>query len=214
MSAHDNSAPDVRRQLRLLLANRHAPESAALFQTLLKYIHRRVQNVNRTCGNPLSHSQQEEVCAEVLLQLIQGSLASFRGKTLPELYGFVRTIADRTTWRVVRRHERERNALGGVGNEAMDRWTATVERPDANIELTPDSPLSATDQAYLLSLLEAGTKAELSRRAGVSRAAVTQRVQRIRARIDELDPHQRMAHEVWLAHAARRAVEVDPAPPA
>ena len=58
-----------------------------------------------------------------------------------------------------------------------------------------------------MSLLEAGSKAALARRVGVSRAAVTQRVQRIRQRIDALSGHDRMAHDVWMTQEARHALE-------
>ena len=68
----------------------------------------------------------------------------------------------------------------------------------AEAERVAESPLSEADQAYLRQLLAAGSKAELARRAGVSRAAVTQRVQRIRRRVAELAPRERSSHEVWL----------------
>lgn len=205
------SAEGFQRQLRLLLADRSSPESAALFQLLLKYIHRRVVNVSRTCGGALGDSQQEEVASEVLLQLMQGALARFRGETMGELYAFVRTIADRSAWRTIRRIERERNLLSGAGAEIVEEWNAPAVRPDKHLELVPDSPLSENDQQYLRDLLEAGSKAELARKAGVSRAAVTQRVQRIRARVAELAPGERMAHEVWMHQAAHRALELEDA---
>lgn len=204
----DTDAPDAfRRQLRLLVADRSSPEAAAMFQVLLKYVHRRVVTVSRTCGGALGESQQEEVAAEVLLQLMQGALARFRGDSLGELYAFVRTIADRSAWRAIRRLERERNLLQGAGAELVEDWNAPAVRPDKHLELIADSPLSDNDQQYLRDLLEAGSKAELARKAGVSRAAVTQRVQRIRARIAELEPGERMAHDVWMHQAARTALE-------
>jgi DNA-directed RNA polymerase specialized sigma24 family protein len=82
-----------------------------------------------------------------------------------------------------------------------------VSRPDEEVELAVDSPLRPKDQAYLLELLQAGTKAELARRTGVSRAAVTQRVQRIRSRIDALAQQDRLTHDVWMSQAARRVLE-------
>ncbi|MEQ1505123.1 MAG: hypothetical protein ABMB14_23010 [Myxococcota bacterium] len=197
---------DLRRQLRLLVCDRHAPEARAMFEILTRYAHRRVALVSRHCGNTLSEGEQDEVVGEVLLQLMQGSLAAFRGETLPELLGFVRTIADRTTWRAIRRRDRERSVLSADG-DLIEDWTANLPRPDAFVEVVPDSPLPEVDQVYLRDLLEAGSKAELARRSGVSRAAVTQRVQRIRSRIAELPPMARMAHEVWLNQAARRALE-------
>lgn len=200
------SPGELQPQLRLLLADRASPEAAAFFQLLMKYVHKRTVAVSRHCGNALAASEQEEVVAEVLLQLMQGSLASFRGQSIPELYGFVRTIADRTTWRVIRRKERERRALEGEGADAVEGWQGTLPRPDADAERVADSPLSDADQDYLRQLLAAGSKAELARRAGVSRAAVTQRVQRIRKRVAELGPQERSSHEVWLERAAREAL--------
>ena len=179
-----------------------------MFEVFSRYAHRRVSVVSRHCGNALSEGEQEEVVGEVLLQLMQGSLVAFRGETLPELLGFVRTIADRTAWRLIRRRDRERSLLHTDGRIVED-WTAALPRPDAHLEVVPDSPLPDNDQAYLIELLQAGSKAEYARRSGVSRAAVTQRVQRIRHRISELPAMDRMAHDVWLNQAARRVLETE-----
>jgi DNA-directed RNA polymerase specialized sigma24 family protein len=206
------SEGELQPQLRLVLADRTSPEAAAFFQLLMAYVHKRTIAVSRHCGNALTDSEQEEVVADVLLQLMQGSLAAFRGQSVPELYGFVRTIADRTTWRVIRRKERELRALEGEGADAVEGWQGTMPRPDADAERVAESPLSEADQDYLVQLLVAGSKAELARRAGVSRAAVTQRVQRIRARIAELAPKERSSHEVWLERAARDALLVQSEP--
>ncbi len=205
---------DIRRQLRMLLANRRAPEALGLFELLTRYAHRRVGSVSRHCGGALARSEQEEVVADVLLQLLQGSLAMFRGETLPELLGFVRTVADRTTWRTIRRRDRERALLHQEATDIVEDWNARLPAPDQDGERTATSPLSSSDQDYLMLLLRAGSKAELARRAGVSRAAVTQRVQRIRNRVAELGSDARIRHEVWLSQAARRVVTeetIDPA---
>lgn len=199
---------DLRPQLRMLLTDRHSGAARELFASLVGYTERRVAIVSRHCGNTLAESERDEVVGEVLLQLMSGSLASFRGETLPELLGFVRTIADRTTWRAIRRRDRERSLLQADG-DLVEEWNASLPRPDAHIEVAPQSPLPESDQRYLLELLKAGSKAELARRAGVSRAAVTQRVQRIRNRVAELPAGERMAHEVWLQLAARRTVETE-----
>lgn len=200
------SPEDLRRQLRALLCDRGSAEARGLFEVLSRYAHRRVAIVSRHCGQALSESEQEEVVGEILLQLMQGSLATFRGETLPELLGFVRTISDRTTWRTVRRRDRER-ALLQTDGEIIEDWTASMPRPDAHLEVRSHSPLPDVDQTYLRALLEAGSKAEYARRSGVSRAAVTQRVQRICSRIAELPAMDRMAHEVWLNQAARSVIE-------
>lgn len=206
MRLSDPEILDVRKHLRLLLTHRRSSEARELFELLSRYTHRRVGTVNRHCGGALSPSEQEEVVADALLQLLQGSLASFRGETVPELLGFVRTIADRTTWRTIRRRDRERALLQKEATSLVEEWNARLPAPDAGGERVTDSPLSEADQTYLVSLLEAGSKAELARRAGVSRAAVTQRVQRIRNRVAELSSNARMQHEVWLKQAARRVV--------
>lgn len=195
-----------RRQLRLLLADRSSPEAAAMFQVLMKYAHKRVISVSMRCGNKLPHSRQEELVADILLQLMDGGLARFRGGSLPELLGFVRTIADRTTWRAVRSTEREQNALAEGDGELARRWSSKPKAPD-ELEIDAETPLSETDQAYLIALMQAGSKAELARTAGVSRAAVTQRVQRILSRVEALPKGQRMAHEVWMQQTARMVLE-------
>ena len=83
------------------------------------------------------------------------------------------------------------------------RWTRRpAPSPDAGFELTPDSPLAADDQRYLTALLQAGSKAELARVTGVSRAAVTQRIQRIQERIRSLGPRERASHEAWMQQQA------------
>ena len=178
-----------------------------MFQTLMKYIDKRVVTVSRRCGGRLANSGREEIVAEVLLQLMQGSLARFRGDSLPELLGFVRVIADRCTWRVIQRSEKEARALKGVGSEEIRDWNHKPAAPDQHLEVVAESPLSENDQEYLKALLGAGTKAEFARVTGVSRAAVTQRVQRIRARIDELANQERMSHDVWMTQAAREVLE-------
>ena len=195
-----------RKQLRLLLADRHTPEAAALFQTLLKYIHKRVSTIAGRFGtDSLTHSEIEEVVADVLLQLMSGGIQRFRGDSLPALIGFVRTISDRCPWRVVNRRQKERRLISEAGWQGDD-LTAPIMRPDEEIEVVADSPLSDGDQEYLHALLRAGTKAELARRAGVSRAAVTQRVQRIRSRIDQLPSMERFSHDAWMQQAAHAAL--------
>lgn len=200
------SPDEFRRQLRRLVADRGSPEAAAMFQVLMRYAHKRVIVVSNRCGGRMPASRQEELVADILLQLMDGGLARFRGATLPELLAFVRTIADRTTWRAVRAEDRERNTFTEGDAELARDWTATLRPPDQT-ELVAETPLPEADQTYLLALLEAGSKAELARIAGVSRAAVTQRVQRIVARVEGMTFDQRIAHEVWLEQSARGVLE-------
>ena len=190
-----------RSQLQRIAANRHSPESAALYKVLFDYTNGRLRRIAARLR--LSSCEQEEVVGEVLLQLMMGGLASFRGGSLPELLGFVRTITDRSAWKRVRLRDRERVALDTAGVDGMDAWTGQAPASPSDVEIHVDSPLDEKDQAYLLDLFRAGTKAEYARRAGVSRAAVTQRVQRIKDRIATLEPGERMAHEVWVGRTAR-----------
>ena len=128
---------------------------------------------------------------------------------MPELLGFVRTVTDRTTWRNDS-SPGPRAQPASLRTRLSSRRTgrcAYVPPPDheqraggglATVARRPGLPPS--------SLLKAGSKAELARRAGVSRAAVTQRVQRIRNRVADLTADAQMRHEVWLSQAARRVV--------
>ena len=199
--------PDAfRRQLRLLLADRTSQEAAGMFGVLMKYAHKRVINVSNRCGGKLTPSRQEEIVADILLQLMDGGLARFRGGSIPELLAFARTIADRTTWRAIKSTEREQAALAENNGALARDWTSAPKSPD-DMEILAETPLAQADQEYLLALMRAGTKAELARTAGVSRAAVTQRVQRIISRVEALSNGERMAHEVWMRQSARAVLE-------
>jgi hypothetical protein len=195
--------------LRRILADRHSPEAAALFQTLLGYIHRRVRAIARArLPDLLAESEQEEVLAEVLAQLMQGALVRFLGASLPELLAYVRTMTDRIAWRHAERRIRERDAVrqvAGDGSASALGW-APASAPPRELERVQDSPLPEDDQRYLVALLHAGSRATLARVAGVSRAAVTQRIHRIRRRIADLSPAERAAHEAWLEQQATAAL--------
>jgi hypothetical protein len=193
---------DLRDAVRRIAADRHAPEAKALFEIVARYAHRRMGIVSRRCGDALTDSEQEELVGDVLFQLMQGSLASFRGETVPEFFGFVRTICDRSAWRVIRRKERERRVVE-TDAAILEEWSVDLPRPDAFLEVRADTPLPDADRDYLVALLQSGSKAEYARRAGVSRAAVTQRVQRIQTRVLELSLAERLLHEAWLEQTAR-----------
>lgn len=195
--------------LRRTLANRHSPEAGALFQTLLEHVHRRVSYLGSTrCQGLLGESEMEEIIGEVLYQLMDGALTRFRGESLPELLGFVRTMSDRATWRAAQRKLKERRVVERVHDDHDARWVGQPEpSPDRLIEFMPPSPLSEADQGYLLALLRAGGKAALAEHHGVSRAAVTQRIQRILGRIDDLPEKQRASHEAWLQRQARGVLD-------
>jgi hypothetical protein len=198
---------DVQALLRRALADRHAPEARALFSRLAHYIHGRVQATwTHACRDLVDAAECDEVVGEVLEELIAGALARFRGQSTGELLSYVRRIADRCLLHRARRRLRERSALSGPSVREIAAWQVTVAAPGADLPESVDNPLHERDQSWLRELFASGTMAEHARRTSVSRAAVTLRVQRIRARIDALAPAQRDAAEAWLEQAAREAV--------
>lgn len=200
---------ELQLQLRGLLADRHTPETRAFYERLLTYIERRSRQVWKSCyPDLLSGAQVDEAVAEVLKRLVSGALIRFRGETLNELFAFVRVITDRCIWRSANKVIRERKALDGEGAEAAESWHYAARSPDEVVEHVPHVPLNDADQAFLKALLQAESKVAYSRAHGVSRAAVTQRVQRIRKRIEKLEPKDQRAVDAWLhvearAHLAR-----------
>ena len=193
-----------RDQLRLTLADRHSPEAAALLSTLLRYVANRVQQVARGRAHGLlSPSEVEEVTSEVMMALMTSGLTNFHGDSMPELLAYVRTATDRTAWRAASRRLRERDAVADMCSADQSAWRPlSCVGPD--VELNAESPLPAADKHFLTALLEAGSMANLARARSVSRAAITLRVQRIRARIAELDTPKRSAHDAWILQVARR----------
>ncbi|MCB9742772.1 MAG: hypothetical protein H6741_11960 [Alphaproteobacteria bacterium] len=199
---------DLRNQLALLLADRHSAETRAFYLRLLSYIERRARTVWRSCYRDLLSAEEiEEVVADVLQKLMTKALARFRGETLGELFSFVRTVTDRCIWHRAQRVLRERAALEGEGAEEARSWQGRIAEPMALLEVVPDVPLNEADQSFLVDLLRAASKAEYARQHGVSRAAVTQRVQRIQGRISALAPKQQKAVDAWLQMAARGVLE-------
>lgn len=196
---------DIRGAVDALLADRRSVEARALYLTLARYIDHRVSRVARSrYPDLLPRPLQEELIGEVLLELMSGALAGFRGQRLPELLAYVRRICDRVSWRAAQRRIRERDTLEGEAAETVRAWSATPARPDAGVRMEPVSPLDEKDATYLLALLEAGSRSEHARREGVSRAAVTQRVQRIRRRISEMSEREQASAEAWMRRQADR----------
>jgi hypothetical protein len=197
---------DLHTQIRLLTADRHSPEARALYAMLARYVDRRVHGVVRHAASDLlSPSEVEEVVADVMFQLVTGALLQFRGEVLGELMAFVRTVSDRRLWRTIKRKIREKRYLEQANVDDLRAREARLQ-PDQLVHIVPDLPLGEDDEAYLRALLEAGSKAELARQRSLSRAAVTQRVQRIRKRIEALHPGQQLAVDAWLQQAARDAL--------
>ncbi len=205
---------DFQHQLQQLQANRKSPEARAFYLSILHYVERRVQAVWRQrYRDLLSHADTEEVVADVALRLMTGALARFRGGTPAELYAYVRTIADRSLSRSVRRRLRERDALALIQADSVSDLMGVLPSPDAAAEVRVACPLPDKDRRYLLALLEAGSKAEYARRHDQSRAAVTRMVQRIQGRIQALEPVQRTAVDVWMHQQARQVLEVQASQP-
>lgn len=199
------SETGIQEPLRRLLNDRTSPEARALYTEIARYAHNRIRRLTRLrYPDLLSEAQQEEIVAESLYQLMSGALAQFRGGTLPELLGFVRTIADRCLWRVARRQIRERDTLMGPSGQLIEDWTSHPGSPEDTLLVIPPSPLEERDARYLTELLSAGSQADLARAQGVSRAAVTQRIQRIRRRIESLSPDERDTAEAWVRQTAAR----------
>ena len=197
----------IRDQIRQLTSDRRSPEARALYGTLAKYVERRAHSVVRHAASDLmSSTEVEEVVADVLLQLVTGALLQFRGNSVGELMAFVRTVTDRRLWRVIKKRVKDKRMLEALPAESAMYEAASV-RPDQLVRIVPDPPLSDADEAYLTALLEAGSKAELARQRSLSRAAVTQRVQRIQKRIASLEPQEKMAVDAWLEHTARQVLE-------
>lgn len=210
-AARDPRPPsgEFRSDLRRILADRHSPEAGVLFRKLLEFTERRVQHLARTrCRGLLSQADQEELIGEVLFKLMEGALARFRGETIAELHAYVRTMTDRMATRRAQRRLLERETVADLRDQRDTRWAPeTQAAPDDHVDFDAPSPLDEADRAYLTELVQAGSKAELARRANVSRAAVTQRVARIKARIDALAPSQRAVHEAWLQRVATEALD-------
>jgi len=196
---------DLRRNIRLLLANRHGPEARELYLLLARYIHGRV---SRRCSGRyagvLGSAEQEDLVADVLTMLMSGALGRFEGGSIPSLLAFVRTICDRTVGHAARARIRERDTLDGDGATAVAHWNHQSLRPDQAVHMVPKNPFTDQDCAYLSELFEAGTKAEYARTQGVSRAAVTQRVQRIQVRIARMQAGEQSQARAWVEDLARR----------
>jgi hypothetical protein len=202
-----NDRDELSLLLRALLADRTAPETRALCLSLAPSIHQRIaSHIQHRYPDLLAAPDEEELVEEVLMELLTNGLRNFRGGTVPELVAYVRRIADCAVWKRATRRRRERDALAGEVGEIVRSWSSAAPEVEESLRHLPACPLSSTDEAYLLELLRAGSRADFARRQGVSRAAVTQRVQRIRDRIEALSPLDRASAEAWLLHAADVAI--------
>lgn len=200
---------ELRTLLQQVLADRHAPEARTFYVHLLGTIDARARSVWRSCyADLLSSEEIDEVVADVLQRLMTRALARFRGDSQPELFAFVRTVTDRCVWHRAQRKLRERRVLRTEAPELSAEWMSGgaggASEPD--MEHLQQIPLNERDQSFLVDLMSAASKAEYARQHNVSRAAVTQRVQRIRERIDALRPNEQEAVDAWLHVAARHVL--------
>lgn len=177
----------------------------ALYDQLFRYICRRTRIISRSrYADLLDEADQEDVVSDTLVQLISGALQRFRGETIAELIAFARTVTDRRLWRLARRRIAEREALRGEGEETVRSWIAPSLRPDQSLIVIPPSPLNENDTRYLMDVVCSGSQANYARHHSVSRAAVTQRLQRIKRRIRTLSPDDQDRAEVWLQQIIAR----------
>ena len=195
--------PEIRPALDQLLCNRHTVEARGLYTTLARYAHRRVETVaRRRFSDVLTPPDREELVAEVLFQLMGGALARFKGNSVGELLAFVRTICDRLVSHTAFKRIRERDTLAGEVGEHVRQWISSELRPDETVRMVPDCPLDDDDARYLEALFASGSRAGLARDLGISRAAVTQRISRIKTRIDSLPSMKQSAARAWIEHLA------------
>lgn len=207
-TGHRLPEPDsVQHQVERLLADRQGPEARALFVHLAGVVDRRLSRRHRDrYGDLLTEAQREELVGDVLFELMNGALATFRGDTTGELVSFVNCIADRKLWRAAQRRIRERDFLDDEthGAAVVREWSGTLPGPSKHVRFEPACPLPDADRDYLCQLLAAGSRADLARATGVSRAAVTQRVQRIKRRISQMSAREQAAAEAWMRREAER----------
>jgi hypothetical protein len=197
---------DIRPALQQLLANRHTPEAHALYMTLARYAHRRVEKSSRRrFSDVLAAPDREELVAEVIYQLMSGALARFQGHCVAELLAFVRTISDRQVGHAGFKRIRERNTLAGEAGDHIRAWMDHEVRPDEAVQLQTKCPLDTEDATYLTALFSSGSRADLARDMGISRAAVTQRISRIKRRIDTLSSFEQDAAQAWIEQLAHRS---------
>lgn len=191
--------PPLQETIAALVAGEQNAATRALYETLHRSIRGRVSyRVRARYSDLLSRADQEDLISEVECQLLLGALRTFRGTSRGELLGFARTITDRQIWRSVQRRLRERRLLEAECAEAVIDWSSRVAPPDQSLIAVPDSPLAPADTQYLLGLIQAGSQAAFAREQQVSRAAVTQRLHRIRGRISHMSAQDQETTQCWM----------------
>ena len=173
----------------------------SLYPTWSPHIRRYVRQAVSRCPGRVQFCDVDDLVSEVLLQLVRGDLERFRGENDAQFRAYLRVICQRTTWALARRRRREQAIA-----EAIEGASQTRSIPPQSVEFDCSSPLALEDRTYLRQLLRAGSQAELAREQGVSRSAVTQRLQRIQARLGRAPAPRREAHEGWLRREAALTV--------
>lgn len=201
----------VQQHIRQLLVHRHSAEAMELYTLIMKYTHKRVLHVTSgSTAYKMTKAEVEDLVSDVMLQLINGSLAQFRGESIPELLGFVRTVTDRRVWRDRTKRIKGYEMLRTLKADRQQQVKHTTMGCDPLYDFEVETPLSPEDKGYLTELIEAGSKAEFARRNELSRAAVTQRVKRIVRRIETFTEQEQMAVQSWMQRAARTALANEP----
>ena len=130
--------------------------------------------------------------------LLLDALFKFRGQHIGALISFVRTITDRHIWHTAQRRIREKKQHAEHMAAVIHDAPSTSPDPEATLIAIPSCPLDSTDTNYLPGLIRAGSQANYARQQSVSRAAVTQRLKRIRARVHRLTPAEQHAVRHWI----------------
>lgn len=189
-----------------IVAHRHSPEARALYLQLARYVDGRVRaRCAHRYRSLLSGGEQDELVADVLYQLVSGALARFEGPDLASLLAYTRTIADRTVGHAARKRLRELRAVEGEEAPRIEAWHAVFAESSQVVVDCPPSPFGERDRQWLEELFRAGSRAELARQGGLSRAAITQRLQRVQERLARLSPAERERAGAWLEDLARRS---------
>ena len=193
-------AASIQDDIAAILSGVQTAQSRALCVLIVEVIRKRSHY--RSCcryRDLVSADDLEDLNSEIMLVLLNGTLQAFRGRSHGELICFLRTIVDRHLWRLAQRRIRERELLNTETKALVESWSGTFMTPEQALVTIPESPLQEADTSYLLGLIQAGSQAAYARQQAVSRAAVTQRIQRIRKRIQALKEADQTTMRIWMS---------------
>jgi hypothetical protein len=192
-----------------ILSGAQTAPSRALCVLIVEVIRKRSHY--RSCcryRDLISTDDLEDLNSEIMLVLLNGTLQAFRGRSQGELICFLRTIVDRHLWRLAQRRIRERELLNTETKALVESWSGTFMTPDQALVAIPESPLPEADTSYLLGLIQAGSQAAYARQQAVSRAAVTQRIKRIRKRVQALGEADQTTVHAWMCQRIQHRMHV------